>query len=91
MLGLYNSADYQEGSAAIGWFNEMNFSSGSLGQANFAIGYYNTLRADPQYNALWGAILVGDQNFSEASDSWVMGKGNIGQTEAVTLGTYASP
>lgn len=74
---------------AVGFWNEINFPSNTLGQANFAFGYSNSIIANAE-SIPWGCFLFGGENQSNAAESWVIGKGNIGQTETVTLGTYAA-
>ena len=89
-VGISNNLNYQEGSMAIGWENQMNFTSSYLGESNIILGYFNTVNPGlDQYQ--WGCILIGDSNQTSAPDCWVMGRGNTGQTETVTLGTYSTP
>lgn len=74
---------------AMGLENKMNFPAGTNGAVNFAFGYSNRIIANAQ-SMPWGCFLFGGDNESNTAECWVLGKGNIGQYETVTLGTNAA-
>lgn len=87
--GLFNNVRNQEGSFVFGFFNEMAFpTSSSWGQSNIIMGYNNIVGSGND-DQTWGAIILGDTNETDANDSWVIGRGNIGQSDTLTVGTFA--
>lgn len=92
LLGTYNSIGLQWGSAAIGNSNIMQFPFGKSGIGNVLLGQLNRIDATVASapNDLQGTVLVGTDNESSSTMAFAFGKGNIGQTDTVTIGTYAA-
>lgn len=92
LLGTYNSMGLQWGSAAIGNSNEIRFPFGKGGIGNVLLGQLNRIDATVASapNDLQGTVLVGTDNESSSTMAFAFGKGNIGQTDTVTIGTYAA-
>lgn len=78
IVGNYNSA-WQPSSPALG-----------VGDSNVILGCDNHINENPLTASLdtYGIVLMGIGNKTQQTQSWVMGMGNIGQTNTVTLGTY---
>lgn len=92
LLGTYNSMGLQWGSAAIGNSNVMQFPFSKSGTGNILLGQLNRIIATGSTapSDLQGTVLVGTDNESSSTMAFAFGKGNIGQTDTVTLGTYAA-
>ena len=92
LLGTYNSMGLQWGSAAIGNSNMMQFPFGKSGIGNVLVGQLNRIEATGPSapSDLQGTVLVGTDNESSSTMAFAFGKGNIGQTDTVTIGTYAA-
>lgn len=92
LLGGYNAMGFQWGSAAIGNSNSLQSAVGRWGSGNVLIGQLNTIdqSSTSASNNLQGTILVGCDNTSSQTFAYVFGKGNIGQTDTVTVGTYGA-
>lgn len=76
------------GSVALGYGNVAGMDDGD-GYGNILIGRFNT--AAPLGSYTEENILIGEGNSSGGVKAWAIGKGNIAQTETLTLGTYADP
>jgi hypothetical protein len=92
LLGTYNSMGLQWGSAAIGISNVMQFPFGKSGSGNVLLGQLNRIDVtNPTApDDIQSTILVGTDNESSSTMAFAFGKGNIGQTDTVTIGTYAA-
>jgi hypothetical protein len=90
-LGDSNYFNYQTGSVALGGNNQALFTSSNLGLFNILIGKNNVLTKTSSGTSLVeGTVLIGVDNTSVSTMAWALGKGNIAQTDTVTLGTYAT-
>lgn len=92
LMGAYNTMSLQFGSAAIGNSNSLNSSFGKWGSGNILIGQLNSITQNvPSAPAdLQGTVLIGVGNESSSSMAFAFGRGNIAQTDTVTVGTYAA-
>lgn len=70
--------------------NYILYGENNGGIYNVLLGYANgiNLLEETEPNPVQRVVLIGSENRTIESDSWVLGKGNIGQTGTVTLGTY---
>lgn len=85
-IGSYNTVT-ADGSVALGFMNESRMDDGD-GYGNILIGRYNIAGPDAVAYAEEN-VLIGDSNYSTSNRAWTFGKGNIGQVETLTVGTYA--
>ena len=91
VLGSSNSMERQSASLVLGSYNELKYASGTTsggGEGNILIGDNNKISVASGVS--WNNILLlGSGNSAVGSDAWVFGMGNVGQSQTVTLGTYA--
>jgi len=87
------SGGSEYGSLVAGENNAIFHPIGHEGQGNIVLGIGNSLdsSATGSSSILLGSVLLGIENYTGKTESWVMGKGNVGQTGAVVLGTYNAP
>lgn len=82
-------------SGAVGTYNAVwgggSFAAGS-GNNCWTFTLANNILLGKSNTALYGPIncvIMGESNYSANTSSWVLGKGNAGLAETVTLGTYS--
>jgi hypothetical protein len=92
LLGALNTMGLQWGSAAIGNSNVYSAMFGRTGSGNVMIGQLNSINqtVSGAPTDLQGTVLVGCDNTSSATFAYAFGKGNIGQTDTVMIGTYGA-
>lgn len=92
-FGTYNFIDSENSSFIAGYNNSIStfdpFAPLISGGGNIVMGLGNAVNKINEEDS-WYSIILGRENTTSESDSWVLGKGNNGQTNTVTLGTYAT-
>jgi hypothetical protein len=90
LFGDENSATNQYASFIAGSENSLWSPSTGPGDSNILLGSKNTVNPDPATagSNILSSVLIGLNNSTSQSQSWILGMGNIGQTNTVTLGTY---
>lgn len=90
LLGGYNTVSWQWASMAMGNSNVINTPPGKSGTSNMLIGELNLIdqTASSAPSTITGTVLIGSQNQSSSTSAFAFGKGNIAQTDTVTVGTY---
>jgi hypothetical protein len=89
MFGEGNSMERQSDAFIAGQYNTMIFPTGKIGYNNFILGFQNEINATGISGFdIQQSILLGAANKASASRAWVLGGGNIGQYQTVTLGLY---
>lgn len=91
LIGAYNTMGLQWGSAAIGNSNTLQTVFGKTGSGNILIDQLNRIdqSVSSAPTSLQGTVLIGADNQSSSTMAFAFGKGNIAQTDTVTVGTYA--
>lgn len=90
LFGGYNTMVMQYGSAAIGISNSASAPFGKSGASNILIGELNEIdqAVSSAPSVIEGTVLIGIENKSSSTAAFAFGKGNIAQTDTVTVGTY---
>ena len=91
-LGYNNTVQSQDNAFVAGGGNKILFPSTKDGFGNILLGEYNALDLTPASTPTYArsTVLIGYDNSSSDAYAYAIGKGNIGQSETVTLGTYAA-
>ncbi|HEY9156261.1 MAG TPA: LamG-like jellyroll fold domain-containing protein [Opitutaceae bacterium] len=90
LFGDDNVATNQYAGFIAGSENKLWSPSAGPGDSNILLGSKNTINPDPATagSNIFGSVLMGLENTTSQSQSWVLGMGNVGQTNTVILGTY---
>lgn len=93
LFGDDNSATNQYAGFIAGSENQALAPTSGPGDSNILLGSKNVINP-PSSTAgsnILGSILMGVENATSQTQSWVLGLGNVGQTNSVILGTYNAP
>ena len=90
LFGDDNSATNQYAGFIAGSENKLWAPSAGPGDSNILLGSKNTINPDPATagSNILSSVLIGMNNSTSQPQSWVLGMGDVGQTNTVTLGTY---
>jgi len=89
----YGSGGAEDSTLISGSDNWIYHPSAHSGLSNALIGYGNSICTEPSGSDSYveGSVLVGKENSTNRTESWVIGTGNTGQYRTVTLAAYAAP